>query len=279
MASHAHGVLVFGTRRVLPGRASTFREDFEAWVDGPEAAGLNAAFAFPDPADAERMHSVFWAPGDLVRAGPAASEAFAGTSDDPDTLDVYGQGRLLLGCHDDPAIRCNKNVALAGFVRAPHENGRASGLDDPRPPPMIGFFRRAIKPGRLEALADSFQDVCDIWHATIPGMLASLVTRDPEDENFVRDVRIFADGVAYAAHVDKSNEELTRAMELWFDNYDISVPHTGALFTVGDGNTSDPSTMSSSVKEKPVRLAFNQFHYGHGGMVGKPPELRGGQGV
>ena len=68
-------------------------------------------------------------------------------------------------------------------------------------------------------------------------MLASTVSRDPDDENFVHDVRIFADGASYAAHVDKSNVELTKAMDSWFGNYDTSVPHTGALFTVGDGNT------------------------------------------
>ena len=91
--------------------------------------------------------------------------------------------------------------------------------------------------GQLDALASSFQVVCDIWHASIPGMLASTVSRDPDDENFVHDVRIFADGASYAAHVDKSNVELTKAMDSWFGNYDTSVPHTGALFTVGDGNT------------------------------------------
>merc|ERR1719473_2410412 len=135
---------------------------------------------------------------------------------------------------------------------------------------MIGFFKRAIKPGHLEDLANSFQVVCDIWHAKVPGILAATVSRDPADENFVHDVRVFADKASYAAHVDKSNEYLTKAMEAWFENYDTSIPHQGALYAE---DTSDPSMRSSSVKDKPVKVAFNQFHYGQGGMVGKVPVL------
>ena len=108
--------------------------------------------------------------------------------------------------------------------------------------------------GQLDALASSFQVVCDIWHASIPGMLASTVSRDPDDENFVHDVRIFADGASYAAHVDKSNVELTKAMDSWFGNYDTSVPHTGALFTVGDGNTGKTQRLVPPGGPRNVRL-------------------------
>ena len=33
-------------------------------------------------------------------------------------------------------------------------------------------------------------------------------------------------------------------------------------------NPSDPSMRTSSIKDRPVKVAFNQFHYGLGGMVG-----------
>ena len=135
---------------------------------------------------------------------------------------------------------------------------------------MIGFFRRAIKPGRLEELASSFQRVCDIWHENVPGMLAASVSRDPEEENFVHDIRIFADLASYAAHVDKSNKALTEAMEVWFDHYDTSIPHQGALYAE---DTRDPSLRTSSMKDKPIKVAFNQFHYLEGGMIGEAPML------
>ena len=134
---------------------------------------------------------------------------------------------------------------------------------------MIGLFRRAIKPGRLDALASSFQVVTDIWFRGVPGILAAFVCPDPEDAAFVHDIRIFADRASYAAHVDKSNPELTEGMEVWFGNYDTSVPHEGALYAE---DTRDPSMRTSSIKDKPVKVAFNQFHYGEGGMVGTVPK-------
>ena len=206
------------------------------------------------------MHSVFWSTGDMLEVGPPASEAFASTVEDPDTLDVYGSGQVgSVGV----GVRLSRNAPLAGFMRADHPGALG--------PPMIGFFKRAIKPGHLEGLASSFQVVCDIWHEVVPGMLAATVSRDPEDENTVHDIRVFADKASYAAHVDKSNAALTAAMEVWFDHYDTSVPHRGALFAE---DTSDPSLRTSSIKEKPVKVAFNQFHYGSwNGMVGEVPIL------
>ena len=94
-------------------------------------------------------------------------------------------------------------------------------------------------------------------------MLASTVSRDPDDENFVHDVRIFADGASYAAHVDKSNVELTKAMDSWFGNYDTSVPHTGALFTVGDGNTGKTQRWVPPAQEKVRSEAPTNEALGH----------------
>lgn len=260
------GVLVYGTRRIVPGSASLFRSDFDAWAEatsscsGAAAAQLRAAFAFPDPADPELLHSVFWSTGDLPEAGPLASEAFASAPEDPDTLDAYGSGQVgSVGT----GVRLNRNASLAGFMRVDHPGTPG--------PPMIGFFKRAIKPGHLEGLASSFQVVCDMWHEAVPGMLAATVSRDPVDENIAHDIRVFADKASYAAHVDKSNAALTQAMEAWFDHYDTSVPHRGALFAE---DTKDASLRTSSIKDKPVKVAFNQFHYGSwNGMVGKVPML------
>ena len=86
-AATACGVLVYGTRRILSGSASVFKADFEAWALTSREK-LNAAFAFPDPADATLMHCVFWTSGDLHCAGPATSEAYACTPDEPDTFSL-----------------------------------------------------------------------------------------------------------------------------------------------------------------------------------------------
>ena len=36
----------------------------------------------------------------------------------------------------------------------------------------------------------------------------------------VHDVRVFADKASYAAHIEKTNPELTKAMADWFEHYD-----------------------------------------------------------
>mmetsp|Transcript_23133 Transcript_23133/g.61790 ORF Transcript_23133/g.61790 Transcript_23133/m.61790 type:complete len:265 (-) Transcript_23133:1300-2094(-) len=239
-----------------------FKADFDAWNTSSAATGLHAAFAFPDPAEPDLLHIVFWSSGDLLEAGPLASAAYTATADDPDTLNTYGSGQVK---SVGTGVQLNENVALAGFIRAGHPDPDAAPGSSGGGLPMIGVFRRGIKPGRLDELASSFQVVCDIWHSAVPGILAASVSRDPEDENFVHDIRVFADKASYAAHVDKSNAELTKAMEVWFDNYDTSIPHEGALYAE---DTNDPSMRTSSIKDRPVKVAFNQFHYGLGGMVG-----------
>jgi len=240
----------------LPRSLGLFKRDFEAWT--ARTPTLKAAFAFPDASDAALMHTVLWSSGDLVGAGPS-SAAFASTADDPDVLAVYGDGTATAA---DAGVRCVAHAPLAGFVRADHPG--AAG------PPMIGVFERAIKPGRRDDLARTFQVVCDIWHATAPGILAATVSGDVAREDVVHDVRIFADAASYAAHVDKSNADLTAAMEAWFANYDTSVPHRGALYAE---DTRDPSLHTSSIRDTSVEVAFHTFHYGEGGMVGETPLL------
>jgi len=100
----------------------------------------------------------------------------------------------------------------------------------------------------------------------VPGILAAMVTSDPTDENYVYDIRIFADKASYDGHVDKKNAELVHAMEVWFANYDTTIPHKGAMFAE---DTSDPAMHSSSIKDKPVKVDFHIFHYGRAGCMGR----------
>jgi hypothetical protein len=94
---------------------------------------------------------------------------------------------------------------------------------------------------------ESFQRVCDIWHDTVPGILTAMVVAD-DDANFVHDIRI-----------------LTMAMETWFSHYDTSIAHTGIMIAE---DTSDPAMRTSSIKDRPVKVDFNIFHYGQGGCMG-----------
>ena len=71
-----------------------------------------------------------------------------------------------------------------------------------RRPPLFGFFRRRVKEGRVGTLATSFEAVCDVWRATVPGCLCATLSRDPADDAFVHDLRIFANKASYAAHVE-----------------------------------------------------------------------------
>ena len=41
----------------------------------------------------------------------------------------------------------------------------------------------------------------------------------------VHDVRVFADKASYAAHIEKTNPELTKAMADWFEHYDRYLPY------------------------------------------------------
>jgi hypothetical protein len=232
------------------------------------------ALAFPDPSDADRLHLLFWDCTTVTKEeenvnfvallGPE-SDAFV--EDDDDVADtvvrVYsgngGEGRSAPHSSHSAASKVHKHIALAGYMRP----GRPPSSTTK---PLIGVFRRATHPGRRDDLAKAFQKVCDIWHSTVPGILAAFVAPCLETDNFVYDVRIFADKKSYDAHVDKSNAELTKAMEEWFSHYDTSIPHKGVMVAE---DTSDPAMRTSSIKKKPVEVDFNVFHYGQGGCMGR----------
>lgn len=133
--------------------ARSCSKSFEGWSLSAARfhVELNAAYAFPDPSDPHLMHTVIWAKENLPQLGPV-SESLVATAEDPDTFDAYGSGEVEHSAIT--AVRCNIHEPLAGFMRDDHPG--ATG------PPMIGFFKRRIKPGRLEALASSFQVVCDL---------------------------------------------------------------------------------------------------------------------
>jgi len=89
----------------------------------------------------------------------------------------------------------------------------------------------------------------------------------------VHDIRIFANHAAYQAHVDKSDPELTAAMEAWFANYDTGMPFTGQLYVA---NTEDDGLRTSSIKSTtPVRTAMATFSFGEG-MLGPMPDMTKG---
>ena len=232
------------------------------------------------------MHTVLWGSGDLDALPP--SDTFVATQQEPDTLDVFGACAESLSSTSDSRLRLNQHpTALAGFIRDAEE------FAVPSDAPMIGFFRRKVKAGQLESLSSSFQEVCDRWYPKIPGMLAAVVYADStsnysmfnsgesrsESEIWVWDLRIFADAASYAAHVDKSDADLTCAMEKWFGNYDSKEAHTGCLYKAGEdlGNVkaqgSSIKTADGSGKEATVKLAFQVFHYGSAGMVGEVPKI------
>ena len=270
-SSTCYGRLSYGVRCLRPGTTATFRNDFEAWLS--RRPSLSVALAFPDASDADRLHLLFWDSNaetkweeeeDFVALLGPESGAFAEQEeDDADTVfHVYSGsggecGSVPLSSHS-AASKVHWHASLAGFMRP----GRPQSLTRP----LVGVFRRAIHPGRRDDLAKAFQKVCDIWNATVPGILAAFVTPDGDDDRFVYDVRIFADKASYDAHVDKSNAELTAAMEEWFSHYDTSVPHKGVMVAE---DTSDPAMRTSSIKKRPVKVDFNVFHYGQGGCMGR----------
>lgn len=76
------------------------------------------------------------------------------------------------------------------------------------------------------------------------------------------------------AHTDdKSNPELTAAMEAWFDNYDTSEPFTGQLYYPG-ASVGDDGLRTSSTKDRPVRVGFDEFSFDEpGAMLGPMPDM------
>lgn len=199
------------------------------------------------------------------RAHPRMREMMKRSSQD--VLNVYGSWSDAAAFWIEPSVRHVRRKPLAGYIRA-----EATTLPGP---PLLGFTRRHVLPGRMEELAASFQALCNLWHEKVPGILAASVHREPEAPNVVHDLRIFANHEAFQAHVDKSDAQLTAAIETWFANYDTSVPFTGQLY-YPSSSASDEGLRTSSVRDRPVRVGFDEFAYGQDGMLGPLPDMTKG---
>jgi hypothetical protein len=183
----------------------------------------------------------------------------------PDTMHVYGgwdAGTRQLARMNAHGVEYHFHSELAGYMR---QDG--AGLDGP---PLFGFTRRRVLPGHVEELASTFEVVCELWRERVPGILAATVSRDPTDAHVVHEVRIMANHAAYAAHVDKSDTELSEAMGTWFGHYDTSVPFVGELYAA---DTSDEALHTSSIKPASTpRAQMASFHFGRG-MLGPMPDM------
>ena len=272
-SSTCHGRLAYVARRIRPGAQPSFQKDFEAWLAQDNPSRLSVGLAFPDPSDAHLLHLLVWDDNtteegaDDVLLGPE-SDAFE-EEDADGVLHVYGSGSATGGASNSTSTNrklppVHMQTPLAGYMRRRLPTTAAS--KDTGSLPLIGVFKRAIHSGKRDDLAQAFQRVCDIWYKTVPGILAAMVFPDPTDTGFVHDIRIFDDKASYDAHVDKSNPELTRAMEEWFSHYDTSIPHKGIMVAE---DTSDPAMHTSSIKKRPVKVDFNVFHYGQGVCMGR----------
>ena len=70
----------------------------------------------------------------------------------PDTLNVYGSWSDLAAFNIDQSVRHVVRSRLAGYIKS-------EGAAQPGPP-LLGFTRRHVKPGRMGQLAASFQAGC-----------------------------------------------------------------------------------------------------------------------
>ena len=275
-ARRALSVLVHG-RLLAAGGGAAEAEATEAALGAlsrrlheAEPGGVRAAFAFRE--DAAAWRTVLWCSdaAAALRAGVAA-RGCAGAAPLPalvvarEPLQVYGGWRDN-GVEEAVAVsgvRCEFHAPLAGFMRL------GSGAVDAGPP-LIGFTRRRVRAGEVGQLAAKFQTVCDLWFERVPGMLAATVSADHSEPDVVHDIRIFADFAAYTQHADKSDDELTAAMEAWFAHYDTSVPFTGELYAP---DTRDERMHTSSIQPATTpRAQLATFHYSSG-LIGVLPRL------
>lgn len=265
-------MIIHGSRRVKQDMVAAFKEHYRTFASSEFTRDQNikAIFAFPDTGDPLLYYHMFWSRDAAIMAKYASAQdlesTYASTAEAPDTLEVYGgwTAATVEASEVNPCVRYNFHTPMAGFIK--------TGGDGEQGPPLIGFFRRSVKPERIDALASSFQKVCDMWHER-PGILCATVSRDATEPDVVHDLRIFANPAAYAAHVDKSDTALTSAMEEWFENYDTSVPFRGEMYAA---DTRDESMRTNSLKTSgpTMRAAFAQFHYGEtAGMLGPMPDM------
>ena len=271
-----HPVLIHGVRRVLPSKREAFVRAFcrhAADAISREGSTVKAIFAFPAEGEPCAYHHVMWSRGGvgvLPEAGSELESAYV--NDSHDVLNVYGEGLeggpSLVAAFNGVSsnVRYNFLAPRAGFIKS--RGARVNG------PPLFGFFRRRVKPGRMQALLESFDAVCDIWRTQVPGCLCACVTQDPDDpENFVHDLRIFADMASYAAHVDKSNLELSDRIARWFQNYDTTTPFSGALYGAGFDAAQRKSSVEATEDAPSPEMSFAQFDYRDAGMLGEVPDM------
>ena len=276
-----HPLIIHGPRRIRPGSLEEYKKAFVAVADAVYEGnpGVKAFFAFPDHHDPLLYWHVLWSSSSSssrhdassLREETGAADVLAGhylsTPEDPDTMDVYGGGWGDLSAVEAllqhqlamwGGVRFRSHRLLSGFIK---DDGAGQAG-----PPMMGFTKRHVRAGGLDALATSFQPVLDQWQAKIPGILCAAASRcDDDPPGLVHDIRIFANEAAYAAHARKDDESLTAAMATWFDNYDRSHPFTGELYT----EHAPKMNTASTVAGKPIRPDFSLFGFDQQGFLGR----------
>ena len=78
---------------------------------------------------------------------------------------------------------------------------------------------------------------------------------------------------SYAAHVDKSNLELSDRIARWFQNYDTTTPFSGALYGAGFDAAQRKSSVEATEDTPSPEMSFAQFDYRDAGMLGEVPDM------
>ena len=271
-AASAVPLLVHGRRRVKEGSIAEFKERFSSLAASSTkpGSGVHAMFAFADPTNPLAFWHVFWSAGPSAFSHDASQQeslaaCYESTEEDPDCLNCYGgwSEGVAADAAANPSVRYRFHAPMAGFIKADDAGVIPDG------PPLIGFTYRHVKPGQMDALATSFQTVCDLWRAKVPGILGASVSRDPEHADRVHDIRLFANHDAYVKHADKSDDVLMAAMGVWFANYDTSRPFTGEIYAP---DPNDERLHKSSVASTPAPpIGLTSFRLGAPEMLGPVP--------
>ncbi|AUW06699.1 hypothetical protein [Vibrio campbellii] len=274
-ATETTPVIIYGKRRIKDGMLEEFKILYQAFSKSVYESNpdVKAIFAFPDKEDPLVYWHVIWVKSANAFANdwdrPSESEplwaTYKSTAEDPDTLIVYGgwDKDTLAETQNIPCVRYDFKKSMAGFIKA--DGGGEEG------PALFGFTMRYVKPGQMKELGTSFQTVCNLWYEKIPGILMAAAFPDEKIPNLVHDLRLFANHSAFLAHVDKSDKELTEAMERWFENYDTSIPFSGQLYAA---STKDDALHTSSIKSSSTpRAQLETFHFGKSGMLGQMPNM------
>ena len=117
-----------------------------------------AIFAFAAKGDPCAYHHMMWSRGGVGVLPEAGSELkSACVNDSNDVLNVYGEGQeggpslvvqVTAFNNISSNVRYNFLTPRAGFIKS-----RGARVDGP---PLFGFSRRRVKPGRMKALLESF---------------------------------------------------------------------------------------------------------------------------